>query len=309
MKILELIIDENQEDESGVDYIALVDSPAIQSNWMAFRKQHFQDTFNDYPESASNNAKKALRWIDEYKDEINCNYTRVGLARARQLANKENISWDTVSRMAQFNRHRSNAEVSEENKSTPYKDCGYLAWLLWGGTSGVNWAMRKMETKDNFKHSFKIQDEEKRIVSGYFMIADLPIARMDDEGKMFYVVFRKDTIEKIVNKFMRNGFNANINLMHDSNAIANGVYVIESLIIDSERGIKAPEGFEKVPNGSWWGSMRVENDEIWKQVKSGEFKGFSVEGMFGQDKDFELPEKVINKIKEVIKKYRENRNK
>jgi hypothetical protein len=108
---------------------------------------------------------------------------------------------------------------------------------------------------------------------------------------------------------MRNGFNANINLMHDSNAIANGVYVIESLIIDSERGIKAPDGFEKVPNGSWWGSMRVENDEIWKQVKSGEFKGFSVEGMFGQDKDFELPEKVINKIKEVIKKYRENRNK
>ena len=155
MKILELIIDENQEDESGVDYIALVDSPAIQSNWMAFNEQ------------------------------------------------------------------------------------------------------KKLELK------FKIQDEEKRIVSGYFMIADLPIARMDDEGKMFYVVFRKDTIEKIVNKFMRNGFNANINLMHDSNAIANGVYVIESLIIDTERGIKAPEGFEKVPNGSWWGSMRVENDEIW----------------------------------------------
>lgn len=199
MRILELVIDENQEDESGVDYIALVDAPAIQSNWMAFNEQ------------------------------------------------------------------------------------------------------KKVELK------FKIQDEEKRIVSGYFMIADLPIARMDDEGKMFYVVFRKDTIEKIVNKFMRNGFNANINLMHDSNAIANGVYVIESLIIDTERGIKAPEGFEKVPNGSWWGSMRVENDEIWEQVLNGEFKGFSVEGMFGQDKDFELPEKVINKIKEVIKKYKANK--
>jgi len=201
MRILELVIDENQEDESGVDYIALVDAPAIQSNWMAFNEQ------------------------------------------------------------------------------------------------------KKVELK------FKIQDEEKRIVSGYFMIADLPIARMDDEGKMFYVVFRKDTIEKIVNKFMRNGFNANINLMHDSNAIANGVYVIESLIIDTERGIKAPEGFEKVPNGSWWGSMRVENDEIWEQVLNGEFKGFSVEGMFGQDKDFELPEKVINKIKEVIKKYKSNKGK
>lgn len=201
MKILELVIDENQEDESGVDYIALVDEPAIQSNWMAFNEQ------------------------------------------------------------------------------------------------------KKVELK------FKIQDKEKRIVSGYFMISDLPIARIDDEGEMFYVVFRKDTIEKIVNKFMRNGFNANINLMHDSNAIANGVYVIESLIIDTERGIKAPEGFEKVPNGSWWGSMRVENDEIWEQVLNGQFKGFSVEGMFGNAKDIELPEKVIKKIQDVVKKYKENKRK
>jgi hypothetical protein len=199
MRILELVIDENQEDESGVDQIALVDSPAIMSNWMAFNEQ------------------------------------------------------------------------------------------------------KKVELK------FKIQDKEKRIVSGYFMIADLPIARMDDEGKMFYVVFRKDTIQKIVNKFMRNGFNAKINLMHDSNALAEDVYVIESLIIDSERGIKAPEGFEKVPNGSWWGSMRVLNDDVWSMVLDGTFNGFSVEGMFGQDKDFELPETVINKIKEVIKKYKANK--
>ena len=307
MKIFELVIDENVEDESGVDYIALVDAPAIQSNWMAFRKQQFEETFNDYPESASNNAKRGLKYIEEYGDEINCNYTRVGLARANQLANKENISWDTISRMASFNRHKQNAEVSEENKNTPYKDCGYLAWLLWGGTSGVNWAIKKMETRDNFKHSFKVQDEEKRIVSGYFMIADLPIARIDDEGKIFYVVFRKNTIEKIVNKFMRNGYNSNINLMHDSNEIAKGVYVIESLIVDSKRGVKAPKGFEKVPDGSWWGSMRVEDDKIWQQVKDGTFKGFSVEGMFGQERDYELPEKVIQKIKQVIKKYRESK--
>ena len=60
--LLELIIDE--EDESGVDYIALVDSPAILSNWKAFQKHEFEETFNDYPESASNNAAKALKWID-----------------------------------------------------------------------------------------------------------------------------------------------------------------------------------------------------------------------------------------------------
>jgi hypothetical protein len=53
--------------------------------------------------------------------------------------------------------------------------------------------------------------------------------------------------------------------------------------------------------------MRVLNDDVWSMVLDGTFNGFSVEGMFGQDKDFELPETVINKIKEVIKKYKANK--
>jgi len=304
-ELLELIIDE--EDDSGVSMIALVDNPAIESQWQAFRKHQFEDTFNDYPEAASNNAAKALRWIDEHAEEINCNYTRVGLKRASQLKNKEKISWDTIGRMASFIRHKDNADINAEYKDTPWKDCGYLAWLLWGGTSGVNWAVSKMQQKDRYRQVFKIQDEEKRIVSGYFMKADLPIMRLNDNNEKYYVVFRRKTIEKIVNKFFKNGLNSNINLMHDNNLQAKGVYVIESLIIDSKRGIKAPEGFENAPDGSWWGSMRVENDEVWQMVKEGTFRGFSVEGMFGQAKTVKYPTKLINKIREVVKKYREYR--
>ena len=301
--LLELIIDEN--DESGVDYIALVDSPAILSNWQAFQKHQFEETFNDYPDSASNNAAKALKWIDEHKSEINCNFTRVGLSRANQLKNKENLSWDTIGRMASFNRHKKNAEVDADLKATPWKDCGYLAWLLWGGTSGVNWAINKMKTKDKYKTAFKIQDEDKRIVSGYFMKADLPIIRLNDENEKYYVVFRKPTIEKIVNKFFKNNYNSNINLMHDIDYKDNGVYVIESLIIDSKRGIKAPDGFENAPDGSWWGSMRVENDEVWQMVKDGTFKGFSVEGIFGEAKVTKYPTNLIGKIISVVRKYKE----
>lgn len=304
-ELLELIIDE--EDESGVDYIALVDSPAIESEWLAFKKQQFEETFNDYPESASNNAAKALKWIDEHKSEIKCNFTRVGLKRASMLKNKSKLSWETIGRMASFNRHKKNSEVSAEFKDTPWKDCGYLAWLLWGGTSGINWAIDKMKTKDKYRQEFKIEDEEKRIVSGYFMKADLPIIRLNDDNEKYYVVFRKDTIEKIVNKFFKNGLNSNVNLMHDNNLQAKGVYVIESLIIDSKRGIKAPKGFENAPDGSWWGSMRVENDEIWSMVKDGSFKGFSVEGMFGQAKTVKYPVSLINKIREVVKKYKQKK--
>ena len=160
--------------------------------------------------------------------------------------------------------------------------------------------------KEDVKQIFQIQDEEKRIVSGYFMKADLPIIRLNDKNEKYYVVFRRETIEKIVNKFFKNGYNANVNLMHDNNLQAKGVYVIESLIIDSKRGTKAPEGFEDAPDGSWFGSMRVENDEVWQMVKDGTFKGFSVEGMFGQDKSIKYPTNLIKKIRDVVKRYKEN---
>ena len=152
----------------------------------------------------------------------------------------------------------------------------------------------------NFK--FKIQDEEKRIVSGYFMVADLPIPRLNDLNEKFFVVFKKDTINKIVNKFFKQGYSNKINLMHDQ--VTDGVYVIESLIIDNERGSIAPKEFEKVPNGSWWGSMRVENDEVWQLVKDGQLRGFSVEGLFGQDKSRNIQEKIIHKIRDVIANYK-----
>ena len=63
------------------------------------------ETYNDYPESASNNACKVLKWIDEHgRDEVK-GMTRVGITRANQLCSKSNISRDTIARMASFKRH------------------------------------------------------------------------------------------------------------------------------------------------------------------------------------------------------------
>ena len=102
-------------------------------------------TYKDYPQSATNNAKKVLRWKEEYGDEVK-GMTSVGWTRARQLASRQGLSYATIARMAAFNRHRKNAEVAEEYKDTPWKDNGYVAWLGWGGTSGINWAIQKAKS-------------------------------------------------------------------------------------------------------------------------------------------------------------------
>lgn len=114
-----------------------------------------EETYDDYPKSASNNAQKAIDWRDEHgRDEVKGG-TRVGWQRASQLAKGEKISRETIGRMAAFKRHEKNSKVDKEFKSTPWKDKGYVAWLLWGGTSGINWAVKKKDTIDNAKKKKK----------------------------------------------------------------------------------------------------------------------------------------------------------
>ena len=107
-----------------------------------------EESYNDYPAAAKANAKKALEWRDKYgRDEVDAG-TPVGWARANQLAGGENISAETVKRMAAFNRHRKNSKISAEHKDTPWKDRGHVAWLIWGGDEGVDWAIEKSKELD-----------------------------------------------------------------------------------------------------------------------------------------------------------------
>ena len=63
-------------------------------------------------------------------------------------------------------------------------------------------------------------------------------------------------------------------------------------------------GYEDVKDGSWFGSFKVENDDVWNMVKEGKVKGFSVEGIFnykssGIINPQEMMENIINILKQV----------
>lgn len=292
LPLFELII--NEEDESGVDFIALVDKPAIKRNWIAFNEEEFA-SFTDYPEKAKENAKTALRYAEE-NGWGDCG-TSVGKIRANQLANGEAISRETIARMAAFERHRQNSQKELGD------GCGRLMWLAWGGDEGIEWAQRKIKEIDKKFNDFKFKsDSEKRIISGPAMIPDEPIYRRDKEGNEYNVIFRKDTIQKIVEKYFKQQNTTNFNLQHKKTLLAQGVYLIESFLIDEERGIKAPNGFEDLPNGSWFISCKVDNDEIWNDfVKEGVFRGFSVEGLF-MEKEVKPEQDEFRELNEMLDK-------
>lgn len=100
------------------------------------------------PESAQNNARKVLAWREEHGEAVQ-GMTRTGWTRANQLASGERLSRETVGRMAAFARHRSNAEVAEEYRDEPWRDAGYVAWLGWGGTTGIEWAAEIVDREDD----------------------------------------------------------------------------------------------------------------------------------------------------------------
>jgi hypothetical protein len=152
-------------------------------------------------------------------------------------------------------------------------------------------------------NQYKFKAEvEKRIISGPLMVAELPIYRRDESGE-YYGVFQKEDIYNLRNKFFKQGKSNLVNEMHDSSKMIDGVYMIESFLIDKERGINAPKGYE-LTDGSWFGSYKIDNDEIWNDfIKSGEFKGFSVEGLFKTVKIDEQPESTVKKIIDVLHEF------
>ena len=137
--------------------------------------------------------------------------------------------------------------------------------------------------------NFEIQDEERRIISGPIMLADTPIYR-NDNGQEYFVSFPKDTIYKIIKKMFQKNYTGNVNLMHDPKKIVEGVTMFECWISDESRGVKPMKGFEDAPDGSAFASYFVDNEDVWQKVKSGEFKGFSVEGLF----NYKRGEQVMN---------------
>jgi predicted ABC-type ATPase len=157
-----------------------------------------------------------------------------------------------------------------------------------------NWNAFKNEQK------FQIISEDKRIISGCAMLADTPIFRSDATFGDYYVAFSKDTITKIVQKYFKKGYQNNVNLMHDPNQIETGVTMFESFISDKSRGIEPMKGFEDAPDGSWFVSMLVENDEVWDKVKQGMVNGFSIEGIFNYAPIVSKEAQVMNEIYKIL---------
>jgi hypothetical protein len=123
-------------------------------------KKYELKTFNDYPESVSNNAKKVLKYVDE-NGWGSCG-TAVGKRRASQLASRSNLTVSTIKRMYSFlSRHKSDLEASKS-----YSDgCGKLMYDAWGGLSALSWSRSKLRGLGEIKDKMAEVDDKGNVKS------------------------------------------------------------------------------------------------------------------------------------------------
>lgn len=136
-------------------------------------------------------------------------------------------------------------------------------------------------------------DEDKHIVFGCALRADYLIYRRDNKLGEYYVNFTKDAIDNLYQEFLTtNKFN-DVNLNHEQDT--NGVHLIQSFIKDKSKGID-PVGFEEVADGSWFCAYKIDNEDVWNEVKEGKFKGFSVEGIFQLEQTTDDIDSLIDEL-------------
>ena len=152
------------------------------------------------------------------------------------------------------------------------------------------------------KMNFSIQSEEKRIISGVVMLADTPIYRKSPTAGEYYIVFTRDIIEMMVEKMSFEGKLNNITLNHNGQLVE-GVTLVELYIKDSSKGLN-PTYLPDVTEGSLIASYKVENEDIWNQIKAGEFRGFSLSGIFSAIPSLDQPlDDILDLLYQLKAKY------
>jgi hypothetical protein len=145
-------------------------------------------------------------------------------------------------------------------------------------------------------------DTEKKILMGPALIPNKMIFRKDGDTK-YQVFFSEQTVELASQMYLQNGNQSNATLQHQTKV--DGMSLVESWIITDPAMDKSKSYGFNLPKGTWMVSMKADNQEIWSKAKSGEIKGFSIEGYFADKLSLKVmpeitDEELVNQIIKTI---------
>ena len=152
-------------------------------------------------------------------------------------------------------------------------------------------------------------DEEKRMLISPALIPNKNIVRYDaNTDSEYYVWFSKETVRKASELYLKHNNHHKATYEHQDRV--SGVLTIESWIKEGDMDKSKLYGFD-LPNGTWFVKMKIDNEELWQDIKSKKIKGLSIEGYFtdkfeAMQKKQPTTEQVLKALNEII---RENKTK
>ena len=141
----------------------------------------------------------------------------------------------------------------------------------------------RIKSKRNEQQMFRFINEDKRLVVSPVMIPNKRMGRIDPLTKEQYICeFSAETIQKSSEKYMKELKLNNSNIMHDNNDKTKITMIESWLVCDDPKMDKSSYYGFNLTAGTWMAIIRVNDDDTWKDIKSGKLKGLSIEGNYGQ---------------------------
>jgi hypothetical protein len=129
---------------------------------------------------------------------------------------------------------------------------------------------------DDESKLLEFADDEKQIIYSVAMRPNINIARKNINGEPAMVFYTEDTVSDLQQNFFKNNSHNGATINHDKN-IRNDIYAFESWIVADPEKDKATLLGMQVEKGDWVLGQKVDNPEVWQDVKSGKLQGFSIE--------------------------------
>ena len=130
----------------------------------------------------------------------------------------------------------------------------------------------------NFDSSKLEEFKGQRLLVAPAMVTDKLILRRDKEDDPYWIYFTAESIRNAAYAFQRLKLTDSFNIEHDSQQIAEGVYLAETWLVEEPETDKSRFYGFNLPKGSWMTILKVDNEDLWSEyIESGTLKGLSVE--------------------------------
>ena len=129
---------------------------------------------------------------------------------------------------------------------------------------------------DDEMKAMKFQDDEKRVIYSVAMRPNMLIPRKDINGEPAMVFYSEETVNDLQQNFFKNNSHNGATINHDKN-VRKDMYAFESWIVQDPEKDKATSLGLQVQKGDWVMAQKVDNPEVWEDIKKGKLTGFSIE--------------------------------